>query len=48
MAPSKLCIIALILKDKERMMKNSDSVIRPNSILPKTCHIVDGLWFVAI
>ena len=33
-APSKLCIIALFLKDKERMMKNCDSVVRPNSILP--------------
>ena len=42
-APTKLCIIALFLKDKERMMKNCDSVIRPNPILPKTSHIVDGL-----
>ena len=46
-APSKLCIIALFLKDKERVMKNCDSVVRPNSILPKASHIVDGLWFVA-
>ena len=46
-APIKLCIIALFQKDKERMMKNCDSVVRPNSILPKTSHIVDGLWFVA-
>ena len=41
-APSKLCIFALFLKDKERMMKNCDSVVRPNSILPKASHIVDG------
>ena len=46
-APSKLCTIALFLKDKERMIKNCDSVVRPNSILPKASHIVDGLWFVA-
>ena len=46
-APSKLCITALFLKDKERMMKTCDSVVRPNSILPKTSHIVHGLWFVA-
>ena len=46
-APSKLCIIALVLKDKERMMKNCDSVVRLNSILSKASHIVDGLWFVA-
>ena len=46
-APRKLCIIALFLKDNERMMKNCDSVVRPNSILPKASHIVDGLWLVA-
>ena len=46
-APSKLCIFALFLKDKERMMKNCDSVVRSNSILPKASHIADGLWFVA-
>ena len=28
-------------------MKNCDSVLRPNSILPKASHIADGLWFVA-
>ena len=28
-------------------MKNCDSVVRPNSILPKASCIVDGLWFVA-
>ena len=28
-------------------MKNCDSLVRPNSILPKVFHIVDGLWFVA-
>ena len=44
--PSKLCIIAFFLKDRERMMKNCDSVVRPNSNLPKASHIVDGLWFV--
>ena len=37
-ASSKLCIITLFLKDKE--------MVRPNSILPITSHIVDGLWFV--
>ena len=46
-APSKLCIIALFLKDKERMMKHCDSVVRPSSILPKASHIADGLWLVA-
>ena len=45
--PSKICINALFLKHKEKMMKNCDSVIRPNSILPKASHIVDGPWFVA-
>ena len=44
-APSMLSIIALFLKDKE-MMKNCESGVRPNSILPKASHIVDGLWFV--
>ena len=29
------------------MMKNCDSVVRHNSILPKASHTVDGLWFVA-
>ena len=47
-ASGELCIIALFLKDKERMMKNCDSVVRPNSILPKASHTVDGLWFVAM
>ena len=46
-APSKLCIIALFLKDKERMMKNCDSVVRPKTNLSKASHIVDGIWFVA-
>ena len=46
-AHGKLCIIALFLKDKLRMMKNCDSLVRPNSILTKAFHIVDGLWFVA-
>ena len=46
-APSKFYIIALFLKGKERMMKNCDSVLRPNSILHKASHIADGLWFVA-
>ena len=46
-APSRLCIVTLFLKDKERMVKNCDSVVRLNSILPKASHIVDGLLFVA-
>ena len=29
------------------MIKNCDSVVRPNSVSPKASHIVDGLWFVA-
>ena len=45
--PSKLCIIALFLKDKEKMMKNHDLVVRHNWTLPKASHIVYGLWFVA-
>ena len=28
-------------------MKNCDSLVRPNFILPKASHIIDGLWFVA-
>ena len=44
-APHTLCIIAFFQKDKEKM-KNCDSVVRPNSILSKASHIVDGLWFV--
>ena len=41
-APCKLCIIALFLKDKERMTKNCDSVVRPNFTLSKTSHPADG------
>ena len=47
MALSKLCVIALFLKDKERIAKNCNSIIEPNSVLPTASHIIDGLWFVA-
>ena len=45
MALSKLSVIALFMKDEERIAKNS--IIEPNSVLPTASHIIDGLWFVA-
>ena len=47
MALSKLCVIALFMKDEERIAKNCNSIIKPNSVLPTASHIIDGLWFVA-
>ena len=47
MALSKLCVIALFMKDEERIAKNCNSIIEPNSVLPTASPIIDGLWFVA-
>ena len=47
MALSKLCVIALFMKDEERIAKNSNSITELNSVLPTASHIIDGLWFVA-
>ena len=45
---SKLCVIALLMKDEdEGIAENCNSIIEPNSVLPTACHIIDGLWFVA-
>ena len=43
MALSKLCVIALFMKDEERIAKNCNSIIEPNSVLPIASHIIDGL-----
>ena len=48
MISSKLCIVALFMKDTENAKNNCKTEVEPNSILPKTTyHIIDGLWFIA-
>ena len=44
---SKLCIIVLFLKDKERIKKFCENIVAPNTILPQAFYVIDCQWFVA-
>ena len=44
---SKLCIIAIFMKDEEKIRESCHTIVEPNSVLPQASHIVDGFWFVA-
>ena len=46
MISSKLCTVALFMKDTENMKNYCKSEVEPNSVLPRAYHIIDGLWFV--
>ena len=48
MTSSKLCTVALFMKDTKDYVKNyCKTEVKPNSILPKAYHIIDGSWFIA-
>ena len=45
MTSSKLCTVALFMKDTENVKNYCKTEVELNSILPRTYHIIDGLWF---
>ena len=47
MISSKLCTLALFIKDRENVQNYCKTKLEPNSILPKVYHVTDGLWFRA-
>ena len=48
MTSSKLCTVALFIKDTENVKKNyCKTEVEPNSILCRGYHIIDGLCFIA-
>ena len=47
MTSSKLCTVALFLKDTENVKNYCKTEVEPNSILPRAYCIIDGLWFIA-
>ena len=47
MTSSKLCTVALFMKDTENVKNYCKNEVQQNSILPRTYHIIDGLWFIA-
>ena len=47
MMSSKLCTVALFMKDTENVKNYCKTEVEPNSILPRASHIIDGLWFIA-
>ena len=47
MTSSKLCTVALYMKDTDNGKNYCKTEVKPNSILPRAYHIIDGLWFIA-
>ena len=47
MTSSKLCTVALFMKDMENITNYSKVEVETNSILPRAHHVIDGLWFIA-
>ena len=47
MTSSKLCTVALFMKDTENVKNYCKTEAEPNSILPRSYHVIDGLWFIA-
>ena len=47
MMSSKLCRVALFMKDTENVKNYCKNEIEPKSILPKVYHIIDCLSFIA-
>ena len=47
MTSSKICTVALFLKDTENVKNYCKTELKLKSILPRTYHIIDGLWFIA-
>ena len=47
MISSKLCTVALFMKDTENVKNYCKTEVKPNYILPKAYQIIDGLWFIA-
>ena len=43
MASSKLCTVALFMKDAKNVKNYCKTDVEPNSILPRAYHIIDGL-----
>ena len=37
----------LFMKDTEDVKNYFKSEVEPNSILPRTYHVIGGLWFIA-
>ena len=47
MTSSKLCTVALFMKDAENVKNYCKTEVETNCILPRAYHITDGLWFTA-
>ena len=44
---SKLCIVALFMKNKENVGKYCKTEVTLNSLLPKATYVFDGIWVIA-
>ena len=47
MTSSKLCTVALFMKDTENVKNYCKTEVEPDSISPKAYHVIGGLWFIA-
>ena len=44
---SKLCIVALFLKNKDNVKAYCQTTVKHNFLLPMALHIIQGLWIIA-
>ena len=44
---SRLCIVALFMKNEESIRENCNLVVKPNARLPIAVCVTDGLWIIA-
>ena len=45
---SKLCIVALFMKNKDNVKAYCQTEVIPNSLLPKATYVFDGIWIFAM
>ena len=45
---SKLCVIALFMKNKDNVKAQCQTEVIPNSLLPKVTYVFDDIWIIAM
>ena len=44
---SKLCVVALFMKNKDNVKAYCQTEVIPTSLLPKATYLFDGIWIIA-
>ena len=45
---SKLCVVAIFMKNKDNVKPYCQTEVIPNSLLPKTTYVFYGIWIIAM